>query len=524
MKIHLNQALRIEPIQSNGYFEEPLGSAKLIDHYHRFIFKVNVSSLENSYNIVVNNSYSILSKLDEFKLDDISYKLLRELQDTIDQIKEVLDKLGYNNRTKRGLINVLGTAIKFITGNLDDNDMQTIQNNIDKLKANKNQEIEKINQLTSLANHITDRLIKQTDTINQNFVKSEKAIQRLTKITDLRTVIQEEIYNAKMLTAFLGTIERTFSMSLNEIPNLEILSKNELSEIRNYLNKVYHPDQLVHFDSLHLFQILESAKLNVIGTKQTMSFLLKISILKPFQANYSKIYPLPDDQDIIIIPPKKYLIRVNQRQFWTDEECKPINSGIICHQQPIEDKCSTLTLEHCFTAKVTNDFEITQVLSNGQLLVTTKQNINVLEDCLGLVSTYSVKNSNLLSSKCRITIGSLVFDQTLPIFELNTPNISRRTLNYQHEVPLYLRHLDSPRDLRKEAADIQTIRNRNIEQTTHYSITGIFVLITISLIIVFICYKKKISELLCQPRTIIHLQPGTNSLESTQGLDEDVQS
>ncbi|KAK9680889.1 hypothetical protein QE152_g38751 [Popillia japonica] len=50
-----NQALQIEKINSNGYFAEKLGLTKLLSHYHKFYFYIDIENIEVSYKTLLGN-------------------------------------------------------------------------------------------------------------------------------------------------------------------------------------------------------------------------------------------------------------------------------------------------------------------------------------------------------------------------------------------------------------------------------------------------------------------------------------
>ena len=120
-------------IEGNSFFEEPLGEVKILDHYHSVIFYINTTKLFHSYEILFHNSQ-------ELKYTTLINNFIHKTQSTLDlnlkRIWEQLNKLD-SKRTKRGLINGLGSIIKFISGNLDDNDLRTINENINRLYNNK---------------------------------------------------------------------------------------------------------------------------------------------------------------------------------------------------------------------------------------------------------------------------------------------------------------------------------------------------------------------------------------------------
>ena len=508
MPIQMILALQISPLTEKGYFEEPLGSLKILDHFHSFIFSFNISDLESSYITLRSNLHFISSRGNEInQVDRLTFKTFQKLISNLDQVKQVLDKLNYN-RSKRGLVNGLGSIIKFITGNLDDTDLQVINNNLDKLFENQKATISKINEVTSLANHITNRIADQTDLLNKNVEATTRLIQKIENRTEIILLIQNEVYQSENLLNTLQIIERTLSMSMYQFSNLEIITRDEILEMHDYLEKLYNPKQLLPFDSTHLFKLLKSTKMSAIGVNQTIAFVLKIPILKPSFANYSNIYPIPNSHDLFFIPPFKHLIRINQDEFWTNEDCEEIDTMYLCMEPPVQIPCTTHELKECTSAKANNKFKIIHVLKNRQLLTVFKESIQITEDCNGILTQQQVQGANLLSSPCRVFIGALSFSNTIPAFNISMPNITTILKENQFQVDLNIHHFSSPKDLQREATQIKPIFLEKLSKTVHYSITSVFSVIVIVFIITLIVFRKRILELFWKPRTILHLSTG----------------
>lgn len=494
-------------IRSNGYLEEPKGDAKILDHYHNFLFTVNISKLELGYSVLQDNIKKIGVKVD----DRVTNRIRTHLDGIIGEIKDQLNKFNGSKRNKRGIINGLGTAIKFITGNLDDNDLKTISENIAKLEKSQNREIEKINQLTSFANHVTTRLNKGTELINENLAKTKKALQEALNRDDTRTLLQNEILQAESLLGTLKMIERSISLSLSGIPNLEIVSVLEMKEIHKYLQKVYNPNQLLPFNSSYIFEILELSRMTIVGTSKTITFMLKQPILKPVTAKYSRIYPVPTLDNIILIPPKPYRLEEDANDFWTNEECPTINALTLCSQLPTQESCSLHTLDQCTTAKVKNSYEIVHLLDNKQLLVITKESREIIEDCNGLLTRQRVNGANLVSSNCKIIIGTMSYSNTWPIYAIKLsevrPIIPEHTKEVDlHPINLKMSEVFQPFD--------QGLSSSSAHHLLQYASTGLLLLLVLC-VSAFVCkYRKRIKELLCKPRIIVHLdKKGSNGNE-----------
>lgn len=508
-----NLALQIDQIECNGLLEDQIGEAKFIDHFHNFLFTISLRDLEKTYNNALNNSYLISNQRNHFDFDNFNFKLFNKLIFNLDRIKETLGKISSdskdnikNYRNKRGLVNGLGTIVKFITGNLDDSDLQTITENIDNFRNIQHSQIEKINQLTSLANHITSRLDKQTQQINENLEITQNYIHKLQDNEKTRILIQDSIYQTEEITHFLETLERTITLSLYELPNLEIITNTELLEMQNYLKKIYSPEQLFHFDQNHLFKLLESSKLTIVGTNNTINFLLKIPILKTLKANYSLVYPIPNKDNLLIIPPRRYLVTINKNQLWTDETCKTTDSLSICSTNPIQDSCTINSISECETLKASNNYLIVKALRNQQLLVVAKEKTKIVENCQEILTQYYIQGQNLLSTECKIIIQGNTYSNTVPRFKIDLPNTTSIKLqDHNAEIDFKLKHLNSFEDLKKEASQIQPSRGIIIK-SVHYTSSITATIIIIILIILAISFKQRIKELFCYPRRIVNIQ------------------
>ena len=99
-------------------------------------------------------------------------------------------------REKRGILNFMGTDIKQITGNLDNNDLLQLESDIDQLQGenkfliNQNNEQLKINlQLQDKINSLVNELNKQQDQITKNLLAARNISNNKTFI------LFKEIFN-----------------------------------------------------------------------------------------------------------------------------------------------------------------------------------------------------------------------------------------------------------------------------------------------------------------------------------------
>ena len=86
-------------------------------------------------------------------------------------------------------------------------------------------------------------------------------------------------------------------------------------KIHDYLLDIYGPSKLLPFDAVHLFKLLRLTKMSIVGINRSLALLPKIPILKPFVANYFTIYPLLNNNDRIILPPKNTLSNSKMKNY-----------------------------------------------------------------------------------------------------------------------------------------------------------------------------------------------------------------
>lgn len=418
------------------------------------------------------------------------------------------------------MANFIGKGIKFITGNLDDDDLKTINENLESLHNYKNSEIERINKLTSFANHLTQRYSEDLALLNNNILHTKILFENIKSIEEFRINVEYQILQSEELLNTLLMIERTISFAMKGIPNLEIIKLEELYSIGIYLEKIYKPQQLSPIDQVHLYKIIEFAKISAIGTDETITFLLKIPILKNFIANYSRVYPIPNNQDIAVVPPMKYMVKINNEEYWTNEACHSTlgSSMVLCLQQPTKEACTLESPDHCQTVFVENNYKIIHILKNKQLLTLFKSPQMILEDCNGIITKKSIHGINILNSDCNIIIENSIFDNTIPIFEIKTRNISELPLNFKHKVEFQLKHLSEPTSILQEAEKLQDqpLYLHPTFQISHVTTSGILLCCIIIGIILVSKHKARISEVLFFPRKIINL-----NLEDNPGMPTD---
>lgn len=488
---NLSLALRVEKIRHNGFLLEDLGSAKFLNHYHQFYFYFNISQLESNYRKLVANTYILELK----NSNATSFSLINALKSNCLQIESELSK--FNHRTKRALVNALGSAIRFITGNLDQDDLNEINNNLDILLKNQEKVVKQINAYTSFANHITERYAKDMKIIQSNLNTSLNALTDLGNKLNNELIIQYNIYLAQQLLTTLQIIQRTIALAFNDITNLEAISTFELSEILNHLKIIYKKEQLLELDSLHLLKIIEFTKFKVISIQDVITCILYVPILDSSPFAYQRIYPIPNEQLEILLPPAKYRLFGAKGEYWTDESCLRVENQVLCLNELKEDKCSLTDLNTCNFVKVTNNFKLVKQLNNNKVLISTKIPTKIVEECDNKVSYNSVVDNVLISSEnnCKLLVENLRFENTNSNFTFDVPKIYINDFKATHHVSLVQKHLDDFSKLKREAKELSHLEIKPLVHVFHISVTAILLLISATVCVLLYLYRNSCVKL-----------------------------
>lgn len=423
-----------------------------------------------------------------------SIPLINVLKDLCFEINNSLEK--FNSRSKRSLIDGLGTAIRSITGNLDQNDLTEINANLEALFKNQKGLIEQINKYTSFANHITDRHFKDINTIQQNINISLRALNEIKEKLDTQILIQYNIHLAEKLLLTIQNIQRTITLAFNGIANLEIITSQELLDITNHLKLLYTKEELLELDTVHLFKLIEFSKFKVISVNNTITCILYIPILNSNPYSYQKIYPIPNQNYEILLPPKRYRVLGIDGEYWTDEDCQTIEKQTICKNKFEVEMCSLQKMSTCTFILVINNYQLIHQLTNHKILISSKDPIKVTEACVGKINQETVINNTLISSEqreCKISVGNLNFYNTYNNYTYKVPKIHKIKFQTSKIIELKQEHLENPFKLKEEAIKLNhELELHPLVHIAHISTSAIVLLIILTLLIMICVFRARI--------------------------------
>lgn len=335
------QEIRLESLNDGpGILPFKLGPAKIISHQHTFLQDIDIDVIQRQVDLTSSQLTKIANNLTNNNFSLFKYRLT-QLFNKIDQINVQLGTFQMS-RTKRGLLNPLGSIIKSITGNLDYNDALRYHHMFQILEKND------IELSKSLSKHITlykQMTLHQTQILNNlsiNQIKLEKAFnfyynttknnyERLTEYAHLSQVFALISDNIHDLLSEVDRIENILAFSRNSIVHHSILSVDNISNMISKLKQIYESDQIINLvDNRYYYNLIS---LGCYFVDKKIIVVLKFPIATSHSYDFYHLCPVPNRNQDVIIPPSPFLATNTMEFVYMETECPKIDSVYICKQQ-----------------------------------------------------------------------------------------------------------------------------------------------------------------------------------------------
>lgn len=468
-----------------------LGQAKLEEYTFTLIHFYDLNPIINEVNklqIKTKNLTDNVNTHAEYKTETSNYiKILLLIQDRVEtKLKELIP---HPQRTRRGLINAVGSIFKTITGNLDASDgeryerlIKNLQNNQIELKSN-----------TLKENAISINLIKQFNNTIQQVRRNENLLE--SKLNQIGLIVQkgtfrENAYIIKdtlnqiinlyeIIDSILQDVENAVTFSKLKILHPSIIKTEnlyfELQRIQKIVNEKSMPLEVTLANTL-LYEKLVKIESFVLNNKIT--FLIRFPITHQNNFDYYHLYSIPiykQNKFKTIVPKSKFLIKNKLHFSYLPTECQEIqNQYYICDKMDLteisaENPCAIQLLESSIQVQSCQQIEvkiskpiINQLdLSNKWIVIipneeTVKLECSNQEEHLKLFGTYFAE----IPTNCKLVNPSNqeVIINNVHIGQIKNQPILFPDLNDQEEMLPTLNlsvHLD---DLKLD--DLQKIKNQ----------------------------------------------------------------
>lgn len=392
---------------------------------------------ENSPNL---DDFTLHVRPHYLHLKQISKRIKLRLQ-TIELVtpSEIIDK----TRRRRGIIDGLGTAFKWLTGNLDAADGEHINKCLDQLEADDKQTQNLLKQQIKI---VTSTIKNFNASINSLFLHEESINAYITDIRDSINNNTDRIKsNSKQLLLLdiceilleayqlieneIRDIEDSISFSKLDVLHPSIIQPSELlSQLHLISQNLKHGTLPMHATLNSLPTLINLIGLNAFQTEKRLVFVLRIPLTSNDVFNLYHLYSIPTKNPNnnlfhLIIPESKYVgISTDNRLYipmHSTENCKAISSTQRLCKDVIpltlnDPNCETEVITQVSTKKCNpiqigfSDYNIIKLKQNRYILIVS-QAIPVVTNCQGQASKTQLVTSNsllYLNPRCSAFVGS----------------------------------------------------------------------------------------------------------------------
>lgn len=481
--------------QGKGVLALNLGGARVIESYSKLIQIIELNDIKNNF-IKVNSTLSKIKKLMEHhKISDTILVTIAERR--INKLEIALYNIlpdTYKPRQKRGLFNPLGTFIKAITGNVDQEDYEELQNSIKKLENGRYELVDKLNdqikindQLISqnkiVVDHINNISIQMTEWINiaktseKHFIQTVYLDRLFVELYDKIMIVQEQIDEVHDILTFA---------------KINIISRHILdNEQMEYVTEEFDKDGIkIHSEE----QIYALLKIKAFYNNTDLIVIVEIPQFnnQPFNLYKIKTYPVNNQ---IISQSYNHVILNLENYMIINNLCPMVEQTYMCQLNQIHKingNCIPELMNNknasCNTLEVESTEEVT-LLEDGYLYIASPKGISIVTTC-------NLKNAQIIGiklikfSQCSITVNNRRYT--------NNNNLHRRKItliqpldNVEINITMQ-KFMDLPLIAKQTIKNLEKInvgnhQNQVFQYTFAVSST---ILIFIIILIVFVIHRK----------------------------------
>ncbi|XP_030024002.2 uncharacterized protein LOC115442933 [Manduca sexta] len=334
-----------------------------------------------------------------------------------------------NIRNKRGILNPLGTVLKVITGNLDNEDAIRYDTLIKSIQSKQNA----INKRITVVSEIVDTLVDLTNSTRNNFIVLGKTIDEMELLLN-RTHFQriKELvintynlltHNFQILLSRLEEVETIIAFSRLNVLHQFLFNYNELFNILKDIEKV--DNLILPVTYRNLINIEKHINIKAFVKNKQITFILSVPTIQLEMYSYYQLHPFPmfnpNINETLLINPKYSFILVKELKILAlMKPCKEIiEDKFMCQENDIsptnEDNCImdlmkfAADITSCSPIKVTAKNIKLKSITNNKWIVYTANHIFMKEYCENDMNQYDLFGTYtlILNEDCRIQLGNI---------------------------------------------------------------------------------------------------------------------
>ncbi|XP_062534146.1 uncharacterized protein LOC134203290 [Armigeres subalbatus] len=339
------------------------------------------------------------------------------LQDRYLTVVNQFHNLYPKKREKRGLLNFIGTGIKLITGNLDENDLIQINKDINELRRSHNKIIRENNVQVEINRQLQDRINKIITVVNEQQELIKKQI----------IYARQEVLNKKGLNQNFTALRQAFKVSHHleimkthfdnifetiQLARLNVISKNflEPQELKFVIDRLEEQNITL----LSVDQAYEFLGIRALYNKAKIYFIILVPQIESKPFDNLLLEPLPvGDREIKL--PSTTAITNSDATYFTKGPCQVVEQNTICDIKDLinvsNDECFSKLLNglsaKCVFTETVNQNRIKR-LTDNLVIIKNATSANFSTNCQ--LSSRTLIGTNLIHfSNCSVTIDNQTF-------------------------------------------------------------------------------------------------------------------
>lgn len=384
--------------------------AKLVEGYHTLTHYYRLTDLIDQVDLIRLTYEQTLQVVhtEEHTVNHVQL-LITTINTTFSNINEKLDNLRVPtyNRTKRGLIDGLGSIVKFITGNLDAQDEKRYNEIIGHLQKNQESLQSQLKSQYSINEAVQKSFqdIKRIITHNNQELRKELSYLKTTntkffRLSTTYALLEHYQIVLNLILDVLQDVENSLTACNSGILHPSVISTHNLKTELTKLSK-YYQDRFLDFSGKNLLEIQTSIKVKCfIGTEEIIYFL-DIPIVNPTTFKFYQLQSIPtsvQSEYMTIIPALTNFLKADDKIIPLTSSC-PVHHYYLCPNyliSPLKTPCEQEFLQSSSTTKC-NYIKITTDSNHVSLLSDINQYLLFLphEDTLTIVKDDIIKTQTL---------------------------------------------------------------------------------------------------------------------------------
>lgn len=488
----LPQIIELQNLNNNnGYVTIKLDDVKTIRNFKKILHVINITEYEDARDIIQNNLKTLEGK------DKPLTPMYNTLVNNFNLLQRKIDSLKPHTRQRRGLINILGTGLKYLAGTMDHNDEEEIKNQLDALSKNNRNLIEESNKQILINNEISDEIKNLTQHIKTQQTNISKYLNDFTKLYEkilkrdgeleyIQQVYQIN-YDINLLKNHIDDIEQIILTS-----KLGILSKNILTE-----------KELIFIDDIENFKDIK-----IVVAFHIEQIVIILLIPEYSEKAFSKILiePLPNSMNKSIFLNENTILVDHNNTVYSSNVKDKLTKNLI----PIEDKCiqNIINFNEAYCIMQKFDKEVIKEILPGIIITKNVAKTSISQNCnnlkINIFGNFLIKHEN-----CKIKINKILYENYFTKLQDNivlphfiTKIVSNITIS---RIELEEIHINNIKNNREKITEILSKKHESYIINT--SINIFIIIIALSLIcIIKKCISKKQNKIIINASS----EPQTN--------------